>query len=114
MKKAERAALRALEAKATPGEWNAGQDFFDCADNNDWTEADKLRKSVAEQRARNSQEMVDAELLVAARNSLRSLLDQLDDAEAVIKAVHDWREHMPIPMDILAAVDAYDAKHGGK
>lgn len=32
MTKAERDALRDLEAKATPGEWSAEQDFFDCAD----------------------------------------------------------------------------------
>lgn len=93
MIKAERDALRALEAKATPGPWTEGDK------NND-----------------------NHRFIAAARNSMRALLDDADAADDLIYAVKTWLlKSIHIPDDERHFVDgtlydhiaAYDAKRRG-
>lgn len=130
MTKAERDALRALEAKATQGALVAELDMFEeceisasicdqkvdllftCEVGIKSTDGDEPWK-----RARESQVFTDAQLLAAARNSIRALLNQIDDAEAVhvdtlLMLQGEYED--PESLAVVQAIRAYNDKHGAE
>lgn len=113
MTKVERDALRALEAKATPGPWESaeqsGGDEWAIIGRGGTNPGYPLEGLVVATWC----DEADGGLISAARNSMRALLDALDDAEAVIEAA---RRHQRLIFgwnSLSEAIDAYDAKHGG-
>lgn len=123
MTKAERAALRALEAKATPGPWGAEFSSTDEMEGEEYiystTAAPEGTRTVVGCGWYDGPHLLlreaDADVIAAARNSLVALLDALDDAEAVIGAAQAMflcggADHAKA---FAVALDAYAAKHGG-
>lgn len=93
MTKAERDALRALEAKATPGPVgscaNGKGNPCKCGAIASKANGDAVAIVVAED-GKADRRPENERLLIAARNSLVALLDALDDADELIYAVNTW------------------------
>lgn len=81
MTPAERAALRALAEKATPGPWKGGGGVFG--------PPPELRTIVETDGGFYPPGPEDEELIVAARNALPALLDYIDDLEREVARAQD-------------------------
>lgn len=88
MTKAQRDELRRLLEAATPGEWTS-KDWMVGANIDDARQFEIVLYTANNKRTRNERNRANAELIAAAKNAIRPLLNQLDALE---RELEFWRE----------------------
>lgn len=105
----DRARLRDLAAKATPGPWEAGVDDLTCMANVHHDQEQRFWVADTGPARVEPTAMADSELIAAMRNALPALLDALDEAE---RERDEWeRAAMKLAASSNAAnANLYDAQ----